>query len=550
MLQRDLDVFLKQNRIKPEDWQSSNTSWDDLRMIGQDHEEQRAALEASATSNASLIQRFSGVHSVRWRVKDQSHLMAKIVRKRAAKEPKYMNISVENYIEVVDDLIGLRALHLFKSDCFEIDREVRAVFELKENPIAYIRDGDNPELIKQYEEACMAVKKHKDNYRSIHYILTTKPTLRIVNAELQVRTIFEEGWSEIDHKVRYPNFPNNQHLKGILNILNGMAGQADDTGGLIQKLSKELQSAIRGNQETTQFNNEQNENVDQASKGAGSGQPEPVDEDGHLMAGELSNAGEDAACVDMSTSSTEEIADKQASTSDNSKMPDVQNLHITNDPLTILGNSTSTPSEGQQTTLPSAKIAYHSSSLTVAQQALDKHNEAMVALKEINQMGAVAKALKERNVAMKSLGDINQIGTLVKAMDEHNAAMKALRDINQIGAVVKAMDDQNVVRRVMDEHNAVMKAMDDQNIFKKAMEEHNAVKKVLDDHDVVRRVMDEHNAVMKAMDDQNIVKKAMEERNAVKKALDNHDTVKKALKAVEQQNALGAAIKRKNPPYT
>ncbi|WP_219136577.1 hypothetical protein [Janthinobacterium sp. UMAB-60] len=55
---------------------------------------------------------------------------------------------------------------------------------------------------------------------------------------------------------------------------------------------------------------------------------------------------------------------------------------------------------------------------------------------------------------------------------------------------------------------------------------------------------------MKAMDDQNIVKKAMEEHNAVKKALDNHDTVKKALKAVEQQNALGAAIKRMNPPYT
>ena len=68
--------------------------------------------------------------------------------------------------------------------------------------------------------------KNRGNLKSI-------PLKRKLVAEIQVRTIFEEGWSEIDHKVRYPNFSENELIGYFLEIFNRMAGSADDMGGFV-----------------------------------------------------------------------------------------------------------------------------------------------------------------------------------------------------------------------------------------------------------------------------------------------------------------------------
>ncbi|HHQ4619896.1 TPA: hypothetical protein ACSP2N_003953, partial [Aeromonas veronii] len=52
---------------------------------------------------------------------------------------------------------------------------------------------------------------------------------------------FEEGWSEIDHVVRYPNFSNNQHVSNFLQIFNRLSGSADEMGSFAKQLAKELQ---------------------------------------------------------------------------------------------------------------------------------------------------------------------------------------------------------------------------------------------------------------------------------------------------------------------
>jgi len=36
----------------------------------------------------------------------------------------------------------------------------------------------------------------------VHYLLVMQPTKQRYLCELQVRTIFEEGWSEVDHRIR------------------------------------------------------------------------------------------------------------------------------------------------------------------------------------------------------------------------------------------------------------------------------------------------------------------------------------------------------------
>lgn len=228
-----LEEFLERNRIDHGTWEKANINWTVLQSIAADHEAMSGNLENSAELFAKVIQKSKGVHSVRWRVKNPEHLLEKIVRKRAEGNQKYTDITLENYFEHVTDLIGVRALHLFKENCFEIDAAIRSVWTPIEKPVAYIRDGDSGSLKNRFEDAEFEVRNHPAGYRSVHYVIESVPLGRKVRAEIQVRTIFEEGWSEIDHKVRYPNFSDNELVGYFLAIFNRMAGSADDMGGFV-----------------------------------------------------------------------------------------------------------------------------------------------------------------------------------------------------------------------------------------------------------------------------------------------------------------------------
>ncbi|WP_095064344.1 hypothetical protein [Pseudomonas sp. Irchel s3f19] len=240
----ELQQFLQRNKVDDATWEAANISWEELKDIYDDFIGRRRQLEDAAEFVVKSIQALGGVHSVRWRVKDPEHLLEKIVRKRSEKTPskKYLSISVDNYLAVVTDLVGVRALHLFKGEVFAIHDKIRGAWNLGEKPVSYIREGDHPGLVEQFKEKGITTKIHKSGYRSVHYILKMKPNLEQFLIELQVRTIFEEGWSEIDHKVRYPNFSKNQQLESILKIFNRLAGSADEIGSFIQDLSREIES--------------------------------------------------------------------------------------------------------------------------------------------------------------------------------------------------------------------------------------------------------------------------------------------------------------------
>lgn len=109
-----------------------------------------------------------------------------------------------------------------------------------EQVVAYYREGDEENILEAYRENNCETKKHPAGYRSIHYIISTQPTLRKIHSEIQVRTIFEEGWSEIDHKVRYPDFSDNELISYFLTIFNRMAGNADEMGSFVRNLTNEV----------------------------------------------------------------------------------------------------------------------------------------------------------------------------------------------------------------------------------------------------------------------------------------------------------------------
>lgn len=241
----DLKEFLARNGIDTETWERSECAWNVLLAIRADHIAQSQMLSQSAALYANIIQEIPGVHSVRWRVKDVDHLLEKIVRKKAAAERKYANISEDNYYEIVTDLIGIRALHLFKDDCFEINRKIASIWSPTEKPVAYIRAGDPEDLIEKYAHHDLEVKVHPAGYRSVHFVISSQPINRRVCAEVQVRTIFEEGWSEIDHKIRYPNFSDNQLVGYFLTIFNRMAGSADEMGSFVTGLAASIQEYQR-----------------------------------------------------------------------------------------------------------------------------------------------------------------------------------------------------------------------------------------------------------------------------------------------------------------
>lgn len=228
------EEFKSQHNINSDTWEQSGCDWEILSNIANDFEKNHEILSRSADFFARIIQTFPGVHSVRWRLKETSHLLEKIVRKRAAKEKKYINISVDNYFSIVTDLIGIRALHLFKDEYLAIDSSIREKWLTIETPVIYIREGDDRPTAEFSKKNGFKVKQHPAGYRSVHYVLESSPMKNRVLAEVQVRTIFEEGWSEIDHKIRYPNFSKDESVKSFLAIFNRLAGSADEMGTFVK----------------------------------------------------------------------------------------------------------------------------------------------------------------------------------------------------------------------------------------------------------------------------------------------------------------------------
>ena len=86
-------------------------------------------------------------------------------------------------------------------------------------------------------------------YRSVHYIIKYKG----IYLEIQVRTLFEEGWGEIDHAVVYPYYQNDKILKEYTELLNRLSGLADEMSSFFNHL-KALEIKALGNTLTDNHN--------------------------------------------------------------------------------------------------------------------------------------------------------------------------------------------------------------------------------------------------------------------------------------------------------
>lgn len=234
---RDREDFLKRFHISEDELIKNNISWNVLNDICLDFEKFSSRYETQADFIANILRTHEKVHSVKSRVKDTGHLIEKIIKKTPMKREKYgqdFQFTVENYKEEITDLIGVRAIHIFKEDWEDIHNFITSMWKVVEIT-ANIRDGDDTQ---GFEDLNIQIISRKSGYRSVHYLLEFFPTKQKVIAEIQVRTIFEEGYGEIDHQLRYLHDQIPEVLALNLMLLNRIAGSSDEMASFINLLNR------------------------------------------------------------------------------------------------------------------------------------------------------------------------------------------------------------------------------------------------------------------------------------------------------------------------
>lgn len=261
------DLLIEKYNISEELIQSAEMTWDDLCEIYEDFSKNKYGkykeimgdflstyLKDINEKNEFEEGKEVKIHSIRSRVKDAEHLIVKIIRKKQENQKKYKNLDKNNYEKFITDLIGIRCLVLFKDDWENLHYYILSQFEnnvdfyirdaildfddnvehyyIAERPKVHIRNGDAREgYEKVLPPDCVIDNKI---YRSIHYIIKFKG----VYLEIQVRTLFEEGWGEVDHAVVYPYYQDDKILKEYTELLNRLSGLADEMSGFFNRLKQ------------------------------------------------------------------------------------------------------------------------------------------------------------------------------------------------------------------------------------------------------------------------------------------------------------------------
>lgn len=233
-----IDEFILKYPQVEEIIKENNIDIEVLKDIYNDFVDYEVSYENQADFISNILRSQPMIHSVKSRIKDPDRLIEKIIRKTEDRKLKYgedFQFTLDNYKNEINDLIGIRVIHIFKDQWQDIHEFITKTWKVIE-VTANVREGDNT---KKFEELDIEVRSRISGYRSVHYLVEFYPTNEKVIAEIQVRTIFEEGYGEIDHRLRYSHVEIPEILKSNLLLFNRIAGSADEMASLINDLSKE-----------------------------------------------------------------------------------------------------------------------------------------------------------------------------------------------------------------------------------------------------------------------------------------------------------------------
>ena len=254
----DKQTFLATYNLTESDLQEANISWEELSLIAEEY----GKLENSLREiGKSFIDEYlydietAGIHSYRYRTKQVEHLLEKIVRKRKENPEKFARLDHTNYYKFVTDLIGIRVFFLYREDWKNFHQYLTSRFE--NDPALYIQDrlADFDEDPDHYylAERPRAYKRTGDSkiydgneiqiisdgiYRSLHYIVKYQGQY----IEIQGRTLFEEGWGEVDHDIVYKEAEDDEMLRDYSKLLNRLSGLADEMSSYFRRMKQQKEN--------------------------------------------------------------------------------------------------------------------------------------------------------------------------------------------------------------------------------------------------------------------------------------------------------------------
>jgi putative GTP pyrophosphokinase len=151
------------------------------------------------------------LHTIIYRIKDELRIIEKIDKQNNELEAGASQITEKNYQTRVGDLLGVRMICLRLSDIEKVAAYLRLLSE--EKILHFVKGPDQKRSFILPVDPGESISDGKDltysGYSSIHYQVklgenSDAPSgLEDFQFELQLRTILEEAWGEIDHKYRY-----------------------------------------------------------------------------------------------------------------------------------------------------------------------------------------------------------------------------------------------------------------------------------------------------------------------------------------------------------
>ena len=251
----DKQAFLTEYKLTEEDFLEAGITWDELMLI---EKEYSSMVRSFREIGKSFIDNYlydietAGIHSYRYRTKGVAQLLEKVVRKKKENPKKFGPLDHTNYHKFVTDLIGIRVFFLYREDWKHFHQYLTSRFE--NDPALYVQDrlADFDEDPDHYyiAECPRAYKRAGDSkiydgneieiisdgiYRSLHYIIKYRGQY----IELQGRTLFEEGWGEVDHDIVYKNAEDDEMLRDYSRLLNRLSGLADEMSSYFRRLKNE-----------------------------------------------------------------------------------------------------------------------------------------------------------------------------------------------------------------------------------------------------------------------------------------------------------------------
>ena len=216
------DAFLEKYNISVSEFRAAMISWEELSAIAEDYRSRKSEFEDILAECESVLRNCPQIHSYKFRLKDPEHLVEKIIRKNPDEIKKKKgggSITLANYRKKITDLLGFRVVFLYKDDWFSVHDYIASKYKFAKKPFAYVVRGDEE---NRYIERGLSVK-HRNDYRSVHYLIKQNGTF----VELQVRTLAEEVWGEIDHNIRYPYNIHNEMLTRYMALMSDLTSSVD-----------------------------------------------------------------------------------------------------------------------------------------------------------------------------------------------------------------------------------------------------------------------------------------------------------------------------------